>query len=113
MLTTNLLKFLSRNKNNFDSKKFKNKVKELDWHELYEQTDVNVACNMFSEPLVKILDDMAPLQKIQIRKSFTPWVSDDTKSLMKARDEDKNESSKFQPRGRLGDLQSSQKQVHG
>ena len=81
------VEILSRNKNNFDSVIFKNRVKEIDWNELFEQTNVNVACDLFSQPLVKILDEMAPLQKIQIRKSFTPWVSDDTKNIMKLRDE--------------------------
>ena len=70
---------IARYMRGFDEKTYKNKVKDVDWSRLYSQTKINVAYGIFKEKLLDILNNLAPLRKLQIRKKITPWVSMSTK----------------------------------
>ena len=67
---------------NFDEKICKQEIKAIDWTDLYNQTDVNLTYNIFSEKFCKILNNMAPMRKSQIRKKHTPWITEQTKAKM-------------------------------
>ena len=86
----NLGEVTARDKKNFNEKEFKCEVKKINWTELFEQTDTNLANNIFVENISKILDKMAPFKKIQLRNKITPWVSNTTIEQMKARDTARN-----------------------
>ena len=77
---------MSRDKRNFDEKKFKMEVKQIDWSDMYKLTDINLANDFFATKVGDILEKMAPLRKLQIRNKITPWVSENTKNLMSNRD---------------------------
>ena len=44
------------------------------------------AASLLTNKLRAILDQMAPIRTIQIRKKYVPWLSEATKELMKERD---------------------------
>ena len=48
--------------------------------------DVEIALKTLTEDLTAILDKMAPIRTIQIRKHYAPWLSTETKKLMSERD---------------------------
>lgn len=53
---------------------------------MYLCEDVNTAVKILSEKLTFILDTMAPMKTIQVRKKYVPWLSKATLNLMKERD---------------------------
>ena len=48
--------------------------------------DVNEAASILTHKLKLILDSMFPVQTIQIRARYAPWLSTETKQQMKDRD---------------------------
>ena len=70
----------------FDKNLFVDKVSQLSWLEVYLSEDVDEAVHLLSKNLTNVLDEMAPLRTIQIRKNYNPFISKETKELMKARD---------------------------
>ena len=58
----------------------------IDWSEVYTATDVDTATDIFTEQFVNVLNMHAPWIIYQQRKNFSPWISDDTKEMMKQRD---------------------------
>ena len=69
----------------FNNEDFQVAVKNISWWELYSCQDPEVAAAMLTEKLSAILDTMAPLKTIQVRSKYAPWLSQDTKNLMKER----------------------------
>ena len=69
----------------FDPVNFVNEVKKIKWWSLYTTEDVNSAVHIFSSKLNEILDRVAPIKTIQIRTNYSPWLSDETKTLMAER----------------------------
>ena len=45
-----------------------------------------MAAEQLAKKLNNILDVMAPVKKIQLRNNFAPWISEDCKAEMAARD---------------------------
>ena len=58
----------------------------IDWTELLASHDINVINDILVENLSNIYDTEAPLKKIQVRKTFRSWVTDDIKNKMRDRD---------------------------
>ena len=75
-----------RSYKNFNSGSFITAVQQLSWLDLYLCEDVNTAVKILSEKLTFILDTMAPMKTIQVRKKYVPWLSKATLNLMKERD---------------------------
>ena len=71
---------------NFDPFEFSLAVKGIQWMDLYMCQDVNMAVKLMSSKLTFILDTMAPMRTIQIRKKYVPWLSTVTKCIMQERD---------------------------
>ena len=55
--------------------------------------DVEAAVGIVTQKLTEILDEMAPIKSIQNRSRYAPWVSDDTKNKMIARNEAQKKAS--------------------
>ena len=70
----------------FDEEEFCEKVRNLSWFELYTCEDVNQAVEILTSKLTRILDTMAPLRTVQCRRHYAPWLTTDTKQLIKERD---------------------------
>ena len=45
------------------------------------------AVEIFTQKITSILDQLAPVKRIQLRRNYCPWISQETKKLMDQRDE--------------------------
>ena len=54
--------------------------------DVYLCQDANMAAEMLTKKLNVILDEMAPVKKIQLRTNFAPWISEQCKAEMDSRD---------------------------
>ena len=71
----------------FDQDLFVQAVQQLTWLDVYLCEDVDDAVDLLSRKITEILDEMAPMRTIQVRKNYSPWISKETLSMMKERDE--------------------------
>ena len=62
-------------------------IQQVSWLDIYLSSDVNTAVQLLSDKITFILDTMAPIRTIQVRKRFAPWLSQVTLDLMKERDQ--------------------------
>ena len=72
---------------NFNKEDFLQAVRQLTWYDLYMCQDVNQASQILTSKLGKILDAMAPIRTIQIHTRYASWLSDNTKKLLKERND--------------------------
>ena len=75
---------------NLNNNEYLKELEKKKWLDIYlEEEDVNRAVRIFTENMTSILnrEDMAPVKTIQNRKNYCPWISDETKDLMRQRDE--------------------------
>ena len=70
----------------FDEETFKAEVAKLSWYELYLCEDLDNAVQILTTSLTSILDRLAPVKTVQIRTRYAPWLSPETKAVMKERD---------------------------
>ena len=54
---------------------------------MYQTTDVNEAVNLFTAKITCILDQMAPVKTFQTTSKYCPWLSGETKVIIKKRNE--------------------------
>ena len=52
---------------------------------MYQMQDVNVAYNYFLEHILEILEEEAPMTKVQISKKHKNWISQGTRTQMSER----------------------------
>ena len=71
----------------FVKEEFIEDLKQVDWTEVYGCDDVDAAAEIFSRKFRYVLNNHAPWIKIQERKTFSPWLTIETKDMMKLRDE--------------------------
>ena len=75
-----------RSYKNFKVDEFIEELDTVDWTEVYACVDVDVAAEVFGRKFRFIVNKHAPWVKIQARKHFLPWLSIQTKGMMKLRD---------------------------
>ena len=51
------------------------------------ETEVNKAVDLFTNKINGILDQMAPVKKFQTSTKFCPWLTKETRELIKQRNE--------------------------
>ena len=85
---------LKRSYKNFDPNSFLKEVKKISWWNIYLSEDPNEAANKFTSKISSILDKMAPLKTFQTRSKYCPWLSEQTKSLIKHRNEAQQQYSR-------------------
>ena len=71
---------------NFNKVDFILAVKKINFWQIYNCNDVDLALKLLSDSLTDILDIMAPVRTIQIRENYAPWLSSETKQKMADRD---------------------------
>ena len=84
---------------NFEKGAFIDDLKQVDWTDVYACKDVDAAAEVFGRKFKYVLNNHAPWVKIQSRKNFSPWLTKETKDLMKLRDDWKD---KFKEICRIG-----------
>ena len=71
---------------------FLQELGQVDWTEVYNCQDVDSAAATLSRKFVDVLNSYAPWIIYQERKNYKPWVTDETKDMIKARNELKREA---------------------
>jgi hypothetical protein len=61
---------------NLDSDLFVQAVQQLSWLDVYDDMDDDVG--LLTRKITGILDDMAPMKRIQDRTNYSPWISKET-----------------------------------
>ena len=59
--------------------------------EVYSSENVEVATEIFTKKITKILDVMAPVKSVQVKTRYAPWLSATLKEAMK----EKTKPSKY------------------
>ena len=75
-----------RSYKNFDSSKFLADIEKTDWSEVYACIDPEEATKCGTSKFRYTLNIHAPWTRIQQRKTFCPWITAETKNLMKQKD---------------------------
>ena len=75
-----------RSYKDFNKESFLKDIAALDWSEVYGCEDVDLAAETFAQKFRFVLNTHAPWVKVQQRKRFTPWITEETKNLIKLRD---------------------------
>ena len=65
----------------FDDNAFKQRVGECGLEEIFSYSNVDTASEILTKKLTEVLDEMAPIRKIQTRTSYAPWLSEEAKKL--------------------------------
>ena len=79
---------------NFCAASFCEEVRQISWYDLYLCDSPSQAAQLLTNKLSEILDQMAPIRTIQVRKKYVPWLSHATKELMKERDTAQTKAAK-------------------
>ena len=87
-LSTNEIKqggqnMVTRKWKNFNEKSYLDKLKNIDWSNLYRETNVDVANSILQEELEKIIESEAPMGITQKRTKYSNWLDDSTKAKSK------------------------------
>ena len=75
-----------RSYKNFDEAAFLQKLREISMFDIYTCQNASQAADLLTNKINKILDEMAPVKKIQIRSRYAPWITPDCKDDMDKRD---------------------------
>ena len=77
---------LGRNWEGFEDEKIRRRIRLVNWNPVMDTQDMIVANYEFQSRFLKVLDDIAPMRKVQARRKRSTWVSRTTKEKMKMRD---------------------------
>ena len=72
-----------RSYKDFDRSAFLYDVAVTNWHDVFSCSDVDDATEVFTQKFRYILNKHAPWRRIQQRKRFSPWLTENTKNLIK------------------------------
>ena len=77
---------LKRSYKNFDKEAFLSDVAKTDWTDVLSCDEVDLATECLTRKFRYILNVHAPWVRVQERKTFSPWITEETKQMMKSRD---------------------------
>ena len=77
---------MTRNRKDFNLKRFRDKVSGIDWNIMYCMDDLNLVNDYFETQLQNILQSEAPLKVTQVRAKHKSWISLETRQVMQQRD---------------------------
>ena len=83
---SNHLETIGRDRTKFSTSEFKRLMALQNWTEIFNAQNVDVAVCILEEKLRAVMDKLAPMKKFQSRRKQNYWISNDTKTLMTARD---------------------------
>ena len=74
---------------NFNADKLREELNKVDWKQMERMADVDTMEEFYTKSITEILDVMAPIKLIQMRKNYAAWLTQKTRDLMKKRDKAK------------------------
>ena len=90
MITSDLKKkqseFRIRNRKEFNLEEYRSLLRHMDWQDVMEELDPNLANNLLQEKILSVLDHCAPMITVRPSTRKKPWVSNMTKAMMSDRD---------------------------
>ena len=75
-----------RSYKNFVKDDFLADLSTVDWRDVLTTEDLDQAVDLLTQKLNYVLDQHAPWILFQLRKNYSPWLTDETKDLMRQRD---------------------------
>ena len=87
MITSSTRYVKKRSFKDFDKSIFLQQIRDTSWWDVYQSRDADEAALLFTRKVNFILDQMAPVRKFQTSSKYCPWLSDDTKELIKERNQ--------------------------
>ena len=88
-----------RSYKSFVIKDFLNDLQKVNWSNVYLTLDVDESTRTLTALFREVLDRHAPWVVFQQRKKFAPWITKETESLMKVRDNLKSDVVKLTQQG--------------
>ena len=82
----NIQESLKRKWKNLDLDKFKQRIQNQDWENIYEIQDPNIAYDFLETRMKSALDEQIPIVKVQPSGRRASWVTSRTKEIIKIRD---------------------------
>ena len=80
-------RFIStRSFKNFNEEAYLNDLGDLDWSGVLNATNADVAADIFSSNVLKVLNKLAPCVKRRVKNSNPPWVNDHLLHSIRERD---------------------------
>ena len=101
-----------RSYKNFDPEKFMAEVKKISWIDVYLCENVELAVQLITNKLSSILDIMAPVKIIQVRKKYAPWISEPTKEKINLRNIAQKKASESKSSSDWKDFRKVRNQVN-
>ena len=98
-----------RSYKNFNVRKYKEDLACIDWTDVMCCDDLDLATEIFTRKLRWVLNVHAPWIIFQQRKSFTPWITENTKKLMIERNQLKQKARDLALRDQGGQVSEEQK----
>ena len=77
---------IKRSYKKFNRQAFLSDVENIDWSDVLGCEDVDLATECFTRKFRYVLNVHAPWVRVQQRKTFSPWITEQTKELIKQRD---------------------------
>ena len=71
---------------------FLSELRKVDWGDVYQCVDLDIAADTFTRKFRDVLNRHAPWIIYQQRKKYAPWVTEETLKLMKTRDASKQQA---------------------
>ena len=71
---------------NFNKQRCEEKFKAMNWNDILNEDNVNIANSLLEEKIIKIIESEAPMSIVQSRTRYCSWLSQQTKDKMLARD---------------------------
>ena len=84
-IMTNNQEFKKRQWTNFEQKKYVQKVENIDWEAMYSLDNVDLIWDFFETNLSNVINEVAPIVKVQPKGGYRNWVTKETKVLMHER----------------------------
>ena len=86
---------IKRSYKNFFAEDFLADLRQVDWTEVFQSQDVDMAAEAFTGLFRNVLNKHAPCIIYQQRKHYVPWLTDQKLELMRERDESKASALKL------------------
>ena len=91
-----------RSYKNFDKTLFLEELSKVDWLDVLTCPDLDTAVSSFTSKFRYILNKHAPWTQFQQRKGFSPWITQETKDLIKQREDWKSKAKELATLNRGG-----------
>lgn len=86
---------LKRSFKHFNENSYGDEVRQVDWSEVLQEDDPNLALGVFDRLLLPIVNKYASVKKLTVRNVRSPWLDHELKAHMKERAGAKAEATKF------------------